>query len=218
MYGKPLSLSGLGSLGHGAIDFLQGDLPLGTVDHVRGDAGLLAAILVGSPLLGQKQLGVEKSLVASLTDAEVDGDDAVGDLADTTEVLTLHTRGLGTRLEGGGLIDEANRAKVIGGQGGQDIGDMTLQLFADLGEIPKVVLEKLLQGADGTARGQGDGFAGLALEFGEESFAVGMQVSKGLSVAATEEIRLQEAIQRWPQSLQLLLGHGCGLLAGLLLF
>jgi hypothetical protein len=145
-------------------------------------------------------------------------DDAVGYLADTTEVLALHAGGLGTRLESGGLIDEANRAEVIGRQSGQDIGDMTLQLLADVGGRPKVVAEELLQGADGTAGGQGDGFAGLALEFGEESFAVGVQVGEGLGVAAAEQVRSQEVIQRWPQRLQLLLGHVYGLLARSLLF
>jgi len=108
----------------------------------------------------------------------------------------LHTGSLGARLESGCLIDEANRTEVVGGQGGQEIGDRTWQWFADLGERPEVVVEELLQGTDGTARGQGDGFAGLAREVGEESFTVGVQVGEGLGVAAAEQVGSQEVMQR----------------------
>src|SRR5215813_15501896 len=90
---------------------------------------------------------------------------------------------------------------------------MALQLFADVGEGPEVVAEELLQGADGTAGGQGDGFDRLAFEVGEESFAIGVQVGEGLGIAATEQVRSQKVIQGGPQGLQLLLGHGSCLLA-----
>src|SRR5262249_34098098 len=99
-----------------------------------------------------------------------------------------------------------------------DVGDMALQVFADLGELPEVVAEELLQGADGTAGGQRDGLDGLALEVGEESLAVGVQVREGLGIATTEQVVPKEVIQRWPQGRQLLLGHGSGLLAVLVLF
>src|SRR3712207_1108002 len=70
--------------------FLQGDLPLGTMDQVLGDAGLLAAFVLRRPFLGENQFGIEEGLVTAPTDAEVDADNAVGDLADTAEVLPLH--------------------------------------------------------------------------------------------------------------------------------
>jgi hypothetical protein len=76
-------------VGPGAVDLLQGDLPLGTVDQPVGDAGLTAAGPVIGPPLGQEQLGVDEGLVAPLGDAEVDGDDAVLDLAQAAEVLAL---------------------------------------------------------------------------------------------------------------------------------
>ena len=95
---------------------------------------------------------------------------------------------------------------------------MTLQLLADVGERPQVVAEELLQGADGTAGGQRDGLDTLAVQVGEQPFAVGVQVGEGLGVAATEQVGPQEVVQRWSQGLQLLLSHGSGLLAGLLLF
>lgn len=140
-----------------------------------GDAGLGTPFLVGGPFLGQKQFGIQEGFVAALADTEMDGNDAVGDLADATEVLPLDAWGLGARLEGGGFIDEANGAEVVVGQGGQEVSAMALQLAADLCELPEVVTQELLQGADGTTRGQGDGLGGLAFEVGEEPFTVGVQ-------------------------------------------
>src|SRR5439155_12311697 len=126
------------------------------------------------------QLGIEQGLVAGAADAEVDADDAVGDLADTAEVLPLDAGGLGARLEGGGLIDQADGAQVVGSHGGQVGGDVALQLLADVGVSPEVVLEELLQGADGAAGGQGDGLDALAGQVREQALAVGVQVGEGL--------------------------------------
>jgi hypothetical protein len=81
-----------------------------------------------------------------------------------------------------------------------------------------VVAEEILEGADGTAGSQGDGLDGLALEVGEESAAVGVQVGKGLGVAATEELGPQEVVQGESQGIKLFLRQGAGLLAGFLLF
>jgi hypothetical protein len=80
------------------------------------------------------------------------------------------------------------------------------------------VAEELLEGADGTAGSQGDGLDGLALEVGEESAAVGVQVGEGLGVAATEQVGPQEVLQGGSQGIKLFLRHGAGLLAVLLLF
>src|SRR5207302_3399439 len=125
----------------GTVYFLQSNLPLGTIDQVLGDAGLLAALVVRCPVLGEKQFGIEQGLVAAAADAEVDADNAVGDLADTAEVLPLHAGGLGARLEGGGFVDQADAAQVVGSHGGQGGGDVALQLLADVGVSPEVVLE-----------------------------------------------------------------------------
>ena len=155
----------------------------------------LTAFAVFRPVLRQEQLGIDQGLVAAFADAQVDGDDAVVDLADTAEVLTLHAGGLGAGLQSRGLIDQPDVAQAIVGQAGQFGPDVALQLSADLSVLPLVVAEELLQGADGTAGGQGDRLDTLAFEFGEQATAVGVQVAEGLGVAAAEQVRPQEIIQ-----------------------
>ena len=86
------------------------------------------------------------------------------------------------------------------------------------GVVATVVAEELLQGADGTAGGQGDRLDALAFQVGEQAAAVGVQVAEGLGVAAAEQVRLQEIIEGGPQPVQFFFRHGSCLLAGLLLF
>src|SRR6185369_7739942 len=151
------------------IQVLQSDLPLGAVADVVGDAGLPAAPAVRGPVFGQEQRGIEQGLVQPAADAEVDGDDAVLDLADTAEVLTLHAGGLGTLFDGAGFVDEPDAAQVVGRQARQQGGGVAVELVTDGGEVPDVVLEELLQGADGGAGLQGDGLDALAGQVGEQA-------------------------------------------------
>lgn len=125
----------------------------------------------------------------------MDGDDAVFDLADTAEVLPLHAGSLGAGLHSRGLIDQTDGAQAIVGQAGQLGGNVALQLLADLGVMPSVVTEELLQSANGTASGQSDWFGSLALQVGEQATAVGLQVVEGLGVATAEQVPPQEVIQ-----------------------
>jgi hypothetical protein len=115
---------------------------------------------------------------------------------------------VGALLGGAGLIDDADGAQVIGGLAGQLVGDVLLQEVADLGEGSEVVLEELLQGADGNAGVEGDGLAGLALEVGEEAAAVDVEQVKGLGVAAAEEELPQVLGEGRPQLLNLFSSHG----------
>ena len=73
-----------------------------------------------------------------------------------------------------------------------------LQLGADLGVMPVVVAEEFLQGADRTAGSEGDRFDALALEFGEQAPAVGVQVAEGLGVTATEQVRPKKSSRADP--------------------
>src|SRR6266702_748243 len=94
---------------------------------------------------------------------------------------------------------------------------MTLQQLFDVGVLPVVVAEELLQGADGTATGKGDRLDALAFQVGEQTAAVAVQVAEGLGVAAAVQVRPQEVLQRRPQPVELFLGHCSCLLPGLLL-
>jgi hypothetical protein len=194
------------AVGQGAVELPQGDLPLGPVDEVVGDAGLAAALAVGVPGLGQEQVGVEEGLVAAAGEAGVDGDDAVLDLAGLAAVLPLDARGVGAVLDGAGLVVQADGAEAVGGQAGKGGGEVLLQLGPGLGEGPAVVAEELLEGADGDAGGQGDGLAGLAGQVGEQAAAVDAEQVEGLGVVAAKEELLQVVGEGWPQLLDL---FGC---------
>src|SRR5262249_18638556 len=154
------------------VELPQGDLPLGPVADILGDAGPAAAVAVLVPGLRQEQLGVAEGLVAALGDPGVDGGDAVLHLADLATVLPL---GAGRRravLDGARLVVQADGAEVVTGDSGEGSGDVLLQLGAGAVEGPAVVAEEFLQGADGDAGGQGHGLAGLAVEVGEQAAAV----------------------------------------------
>src|SRR5579884_2896668 len=143
-------------IGFGSVQLLQGDLPLGPVFHVIGDARRPVAFAVFGPILREEQFGIDQGLVAALADAEVHGDDAVVELADTAEVLALDAGGLVAGLQGRGLVDQTDVAQAIIGQARQFDPDVALQLLTCLSVLPLVVAEELLQGTDGTACSLGD--------------------------------------------------------------
>src|SRR5262249_5695033 len=146
--GQPVEVH---AVGPGAVQLPQGDLPLGAVNHLVGDAGLPAAPPVPRPAPGQVEVGVDQTLVAALADAEVDGYDAVVDLADAAEVLPVHAGGPGALLEHAGLVDDPDGAQLVAGQATQHPGGVALELVADGGEVPEVVREELLESAGGCA-------------------------------------------------------------------
>ena len=93
----------------GAVVELQGDLPLGPVHHVVGDAGLAAAGAVVGPGLRQVQFAVEQAVEAVAGVGEVDRDDAVLLLADGAAPLPLHAGGLVPLLDVAGLVEDPDR-------------------------------------------------------------------------------------------------------------
>src|SRR5262249_24856289 len=82
----------------------EGDLPLGAVAQRLGDAAPLAARPVGGPRLGQVQVAVEQAVEIQGSVAEVDGDDAVVDLAAGPAVLPLDAGGLVALLGAAGVV------------------------------------------------------------------------------------------------------------------
>ena len=155
----------------------QGDLPLGAVGDLVGDAGRPAAVAVVVPGLGQEQVGIDQGLVAATGDAQVDGDDAVVDLAQLAAVLPLHAGGLGALLARAGLIDDADGAQLVVGQGVR-VGRRGVAGWCGPAVVPGVVVQELLEGADGGAGGQGDGLDRLARQVGEQAAAVDVSRSK----------------------------------------
>src|SRR5262249_35352400 len=108
--GEPVEADAVGT---GAVELLQGDLPLGAVDDVVGDVGGATAFAVTVPGLGQEQVGVEEGLVAAAGQAGVDGDDAVLELAGLAAVLPLHAGAVRALLLGGCLVDDPDPADLL---------------------------------------------------------------------------------------------------------
>ena len=194
-------------LGRGPVPLLHSDPPLGTRDEVVGDTRGPAAFPVVGPTFWQEQLAVQEGLVTPLADAERDGDDAVVHLAETAQVLALDTWRLGTLFDGTGLVDQADDSHAVVGQGGQGVGDLLLAEVAHLVFVPSMILEELLESADGCTGLEGDRLDALAWQVGEQTADVGAQVLKGLGVAAAEEIACQKGGQSRSQGSELTCCH-----------
>ncbi len=150
-----------------------------------------------APRPGQVQAGVQQRPEQTAGDADMDGDDAVGDLADATQVLPLHARGLVALLEAAGLVDDADGAQRVGGEVGQHVRQLALEQVPGAAVIPGRGGEELLEGADGVAAGQGNGLDALARQVGEQAAAVAVEVGGGRALeeagaeAAQELTRLR---------------------------
>src|SRR5262249_2249199 len=78
------------AVAHRPVEEFQSDLPLGSVHHGVGDAGLATAIAVGGPALGQEQFAVEQAMKVATRQSEVHGDHAVLGLAEPAAPLLLN--------------------------------------------------------------------------------------------------------------------------------
>jgi hypothetical protein len=183
--GQPVQVQAVAG---GAVQLLQGDAPLGTIDDLVGNGRLAAALAVVAPRFGQKQVAIDQGLVAAAADAEVDGDDTVFFLAHSPAPLPLDAGGLVSLLDLTGFVDEADDAEVGGGQGPQPLGNLLLELIAQARLVPDVIAQKVLQGADGGAGGPGNGLDRLARQVGKQAPAIGVQM---LTRAVVQEAPLE---------------------------
>src|SRR5262249_32978016 len=195
-------------VGGGLVDLLKGDLPLGAMHQVVGDAGGPAAGAIIGPPLGQEQRAAEQGLEAAAADAYVDGDNTVVGLAQAAAPLAGDPRGLGALLGLAGLVDDADGAQAsVIGQARQQAGGVAVQDVEGPGVVPGVVAQELLEGTHRGACGQGDGLDRLAVEVGEQPADVGAQVVEGLGVLTAEQEAVQEAVQGTAQAAQLAFAH-----------
>src|SRR5260370_37887409 len=88
---------------------------LGPIDDLVGNAGFTAALTIVAPAFGQVQFGVEHGAEASVVESEgeVDGDDAVGPLAEPAAVLPLRAGGLRARFGMAGVVDDADGLGIL---------------------------------------------------------------------------------------------------------
>ena len=132
--GRPVEVQAVG--GRVVVQF-QGDLPLGPVDHVVGDARLATAVAVVGPGFGEEQLAVEQAVEAVAGVGEVDRDDAVLGLADGAAPLPLDARGLVPLLDVAGLVEDRD-----GVGPGMVVADDVLEPVAGLVVVPGVLAEE----------------------------------------------------------------------------
>lgn len=97
----------------GAVEQLQRDAPLGTVDDLVRDVRLTATRAVFVPsLLGQVQVAVHQRVELARRVAQVHRNDAVVLLAPASASLALHANGLLALLAKARLVDKRNRVGI----------------------------------------------------------------------------------------------------------
>ncbi len=123
-------------------------------------------------LFGQKELAVQQGMKVSGRVTQVHTDHTVLDFAAAAAVLSLHTRGLLPLFMETGFVNEADtvRVRVIG-------RDTLLQAIANRVLVPAEQAQELLQRSGRLPGRVGHRFDALAIEIGELSRYIGLQVS-----------------------------------------
>lgn len=114
------------------------------------------------PRLGKEKVRVQESLEASFGHTDVDGDDAVVDLADAAEVLTLHTGRVLTPLSRTRLVDDTDGSQRVSGKLGNNVSDVSLKSVACESVVPDGSDEELLESSHSGSSGECDWFDTLA--------------------------------------------------------
>src|SRR5437763_492897 len=105
----------MNAVGLGAIEQFQADVMFGPIDDVIGNAGLATTLAVVAPAFGQKNFGVERGAEACVerTEDELDGDHAIGGLAEPTAILPLHAGGFLAGLGMAGVVNDADSFGIL---------------------------------------------------------------------------------------------------------
>lgn len=107
----------------------------------------------------------------------MDGDDAIFLLADGAAVLALDAGCFRTFFDKAGLVNDAD-----GVLAGMFFGDDFLQLVPHSFVIPSLFGEEPLDGSDGLARLQGDGFGIFPGQIGHQALEVNAKIISGACV------------------------------------
>jgi len=179
-------------------------------------AGLATPGPVSGPRLGQKDVRVNQGLVLPLAHGQVNGDDAILDLAQAATPLPLHARGVSPFLDVAGLVDDADAAQASAiGQHGQQASDVALEFVTGRRLVPDVGLEELLQVAFRDARGQGHDLGVLAPQVGQQAADVSAEQGMVPGKHAGPLVGPQEGHQGRLQGANLVGSHGSPRLSGL---
>jgi len=180
-------------VGRRSLDLVQGDLPLGSIGHLIGNAGLSTtdAILIPG-LLRQVEVSVEQGMEPVRGIAQMDADHAVLRLAYGPAVLSLDAGGLEALFDEAGLVNHSHGLGM-----GIVPGDILLKLVSQGRLIPSEQAQELLQVPSGLSHGVGHGFETLSGQVTELPLDVQIQVASSRDPAKAVIKLGQEACQFW---------------------
>src|SRR5262249_16913831 len=132
------------TVGLGSIQEFQSDDVLGAIDDRIGNAGLATTLAIVAPTFGQKEFGVQHGAETRVVGAEraLDGDGAVGCLAQPAAILPLHAGGFLAGLGMARVVDDADGFGVL-----MIAGNDLLHAIPGAWMIPDIAVEILLQRA-----------------------------------------------------------------------
>lgn len=180
------------AIGQRVPELIEGDVVLGSVNDVVGDARFPTACRIVPAVFGKEQIAVDHGaeLRVETGVTEVDADDAVIDLAGVAAPLALNASGLLTGLGMSGIVDDANGLRV-----GMIAPHDVLHAIANVDAVPGGPIEKLLEGAAWRAVEIRDRLNALAWQIGKLALDVTGQMAARLGTSKAV-IKLGEVIRQ----------------------
>src|SRR5262249_39874355 len=192
------------AIGERPVQQFQGDLPLGPIDDLIGNPGLPTAFPVLRPGFWQEQFAGEKAMKIIGRIAQVNGDDAVFDLACSAAVLPLDSWSLGAFLGASGFIKNSDGVWV-----GMVACHKLMYACAHALLVPFQKRQELLQGSRCHILGKSDGLDALARQVGQLAVYIDGQVRPRTRIPKTVVKLTQIATELRSQTTNL-----CGIHAG----
>ena len=148
----------------GVVEQGQGNLWLGAELDILGDLGLLAAVRIEGPLLGQIQPGGDGPGQGAFGVVTVDGNLAVAGLAQGARVLPLHADGALALLGEAGVVEDEDGV-AFAGKLHEGADALIVEVVVVEGDAGQQVVQALLAGVGDDL---GDGIAVFVGVFGEQ--------------------------------------------------
>ena len=179
------------SVGHGSVVLLQGDLPLGAVDNLIGDAGFLASNPVVVPgCFGQIQFAINKGVEIRRGVAQVNTDHTVFSLAHSTAVLPLYAGRFVALFDKAGFVDGPDAVLV-----GVPTRDVVLEAIPHRSLVPAKQTKELLQVAWWFASSVRHGLDAFAWQIAQLALDVEIKVATGRDPSKAVVKLVQKASQ-----------------------
>lgn len=175
-------------VGTGPVEQRQGDPGLGREGHVLGDLGLAAAFRVVGPALVQGQPRGDRPGDGAFGVVAVDGDLAIGGLAQGAGILAGDADGAPALLGEAGVVEDQH-AVALGGQGEHPLAPLAVEVLLVPDHGRQQALEALLGGAGDDP---GEGVAVLVGMLGEQAGGVAFQGLRPLAAPGVDAEGVEE--------------------------